>query len=183
MVNIPSSSHTPRNKQIELRNKVGLTELKQHLYVFLKWVRTNRYLDENQVGVWGWSYGGYLTLKILSRNFRRFWKGPKVGVSIAPVIDWGQYDAIYTERYITDEKTCNRTNPEYSKLLNKKFLLIHGKADDNVHIQSSEILADKLASNPNFTSWFLVDDNHSLSLGNNKELLWNKLVDYFSENL
>lgn len=110
----------------------------------VSWLKQQSYVDGSRIGIWGWSYGGYMTAYALthSKNF-------KIGISGAPVTDWRNYDSIYTERYMGLPKN----NPEgYRKSsvieaaanLNGKLLLIHGTMDDNVHIQNSVQFIDAL---------------------------------------
>ncbi|KAF0221669.1 MAG: dipeptidyl-peptidase 4, partial [bacterium] len=103
----------------------------------VSWLKQQPFVDAGRIGLWGWSYGGYMTAYALthSKNF-------KIGISGAPVTDWHNYDSVYTERYMGLPKD----NPEgYRKSsvieaaanLQGKLLLIHGTMDDNVHIQNS----------------------------------------------
>ncbi len=110
-----------------------------------KYLESLSYVNASRIGVWGWSYGGHLTLHLLFREGRIF----KVGVAVAPVTDWRQYDTIYTERYMGTPQE----NPQgyiagspvtYAGQFTGKLLLIHGTGDDNVHFANTTELIDKL---------------------------------------
>lgn len=103
------------------------------------------YVDSSRIGVWGWSYGGHMTLHLLFRAGDVF----KAGVAVAPVTDWRQYDSIYTERYMGTPQE----NPDgyrdaspvtYAGQLKGQLLLIHGTGDDNVHFANTTELIQKL---------------------------------------
>ncbi len=110
----------------------------------LQWLRSKPYVDPERIGIWGWSYGGYLTSYALTHS-----TSFKMGIAGAPVTDWKLYDTIYTERYMG----IPQENPEgYNKssvleaadALSGKLLLIHGTTDDNVHLQNTIQLVDRL---------------------------------------
>lgn len=124
--------------------KLGQYETEDQLKA-IKYMSSMNYVDPNQIFMFGWSYGGYLTLMCMMQD-EQFLKG---GVSVAPVTDWRYYDAIYTERYmrtpIGNPIGYDKGSPV--KLANKlkgNLLLIHGTADDNVHYQNSLELAKNL---------------------------------------
>ncbi|MBI1746424.1 MAG: alpha/beta fold hydrolase [Acidobacteria bacterium] len=96
------------------------------------------YVDASRLGLWGWSYGGYLTLYALTKAPDVF----KCGVAGAPVTDWKFYDTIYTERYMkipreNPEGYKNSSPLEAAAQLKAKLLILHGTADDNVHMQNT----------------------------------------------
>ncbi len=110
----------------------------------LDWLIAKGYADPKRVGIWGWSYGGYQTAFALTHS-ERF----KLGISGAPVTDWRLYDSIYTERYmdlpLANAKGYGRSSVlEAAANLSGKLLLIHGVIDENVHLQNSLNLAEKL---------------------------------------
>lgn len=103
------------------------------------------FVDKDRLGIWGWSFGGYMAAYALTHSSNLF----KCGVSGAPVTDWQLYDSIYTERFM-DTPQQNKQGYEESSVVNKaknlkgKLLLIHGTMDDNVHIQNSVQLIHEL---------------------------------------
>ena len=107
-----------------------------------KWLAGLPYVDEERIGIWGWSYGGYMTCLCLLHIADVF----KAGVAVAPVTDWKLYDSIYTERYMRRPED----NPDgylqaapltHAEQLKGRFLLMHGLDDDNVHFQNAAQLA------------------------------------------
>jgi dipeptidyl-peptidase-4 len=101
------------------------------------WLRSQPYVDESRIGLWGWSYGGYMTSYALTHS-QTF----KIGIAGGTVSDWRNYDSIYTERYMLtpqhNEEGYNKTSPlKAAKDLHGKLLLIHGAIDDNVHLANT----------------------------------------------
>ncbi|OLY83571.1 putative dipeptidyl-aminopeptidase B [Smittium mucronatum] len=126
------------------------------------------YLNADNVGSWGWSYGGFLTLKILETAALSPFK---IGMSVAPVTDWKFYDTVYTERYMSTPEL----NPDgyalsavhnFTQISAANLLLMHGTGDDNVHIQNSFVLLSKLQDNDddNLTVMVYPDSDHSIRL-------------------
>jgi dipeptidyl-peptidase 4 len=110
----------------------------------VEWLKSQPYVDGDRIGLWGWSYGGYLTAYAMTRStlFR-------VGISGAPVTDWRLYDTIYTERYMgrpqaNPEGYRGSSVVESAEGLHGRLLLIHGTMDDNVHLQNTLQLAEAL---------------------------------------
>jgi len=139
------------------------------------------YIDENGIGIWGWSYGGYNVLMSMSRGNGIF----SAGVAIAPVTDWRFYDTIYTERFM---RTPQQNNPGYQNgsalalagQLEGNLLLIHGTADDNVHLQNSiEYARALIEANKHFDMFFFPDKDHSIRGENTRKYLYEKVIDYF----
>lgn len=147
------------------------------------------FVDAERLGIWGWSYGGYLTLLALTYE-----EGPEtfhVGGAVAPVGTWRHYDTIYTERYLSTPQN----NPEgydggspvtyASRLANDQELLIaHGDADDNVHLQNTLTMVDALiAANKQFDLMIYPGRNHGIYGGNTRRHLYTMLTEFFAENL
>lgn len=124
--------------------KMGETELKDQL-LGLAELKKKPFVDGSRVGIWGWSYGGYLTLYAATHAGDQF----KCAVAGAPVVDWKYYDSIYTERYMKMPKE-NAAGYEAAsplaaaKSLGTKLLLLHGTSDDNVHMQNTMAFIDEL---------------------------------------
>ena len=123
---------------------MGRAELEDQL-AGVDYLKSLPYVDPQRLGIWGWSYGGYMTLYVLTHAPAVF----KAGVAGAPVTDWTFYDSIYTERYMGQPKD-NPKGYETSSPLKKagelkaELLLIHGTADDNVHLANTVAFADAL---------------------------------------
>lgn len=142
-------------------------------------------IDGNRMAIMGWSYGGYETLMTMSQKDHPF----KAGVAIAPVTDWRLYDSAYTERYMRRPQVNDRGYESASLLprakdLTGKVLIIHGTADDNVHVQQAWQYIDALvkADKP-FEMQFYPDDNHFLKKGNNAVHMHNRILEFLSRNL
>jgi dipeptidyl-peptidase-4 len=142
------------------------------------------FVDASRIGIWGWSYGGFMSSLCLSKS-NLF----KVGIAVAPVTNWRFYDSVYTERYM---RTPNENPSGYddnspithaSKLRGRLFL-IHGSADDNVHYQNQMEYADKLLiSGKQFDMFTYPNRNHSIYGGPVRHHLYTMMIDYLQKNL
>lgn len=143
------------------------------------------YIDENGIGIWGWSYGGYNVLMSMSRGNGIF----KAGVAIAPVTDYRFYDTIYTERFMRTPQQNNQGYENGSPIalagrLQGNLLLIHGTADDNVHFQNSvEYARALIEAGRHFDMFFFPDKDHSIRGENTRKYLYEKVIDHFKRNL
>ncbi|MDY6122599.1 MAG: S9 family peptidase [Porphyromonas sp.] len=143
------------------------------------------YIDASRMGIWGWSYGGYNALMSLCKGDGLF----KVGIAVAPVTDWRYYDTVYTERYMRTpaENAAGYDDASvlnFAHALKGKLLLIHGSADDNVHLQNSMSLTERLveAGIP-FDQAIYTDKNHSIQGGNTRFHLYSRMANYLFDNL
>jgi dipeptidyl-peptidase 4 len=151
----------------------------------VKYLATLSYVDTSRIGIWGWSYGGYMTVSAMLRGGTYF----KTGVAVAPVTDWRFYDDVYTERFMGLPKD----NPDgykessvltYANQLQGNLLIIHGTTDDNVHWQNSVQLIDALEkSGKQFRTMFYPNKNHSIYGGNTRLHLFEMMTDYILEKL
>ena len=149
------------------------------------WLKTLSYVDGSRIGIWGWSFGGYLSALSMFTSNEVF----KMAISVAPVTNWRYYDNIYTERFMRTPQE----NPDgydlnspttYAKNLKGKYLLIHGTADDNVHFQNAMELVKALNENGvDYDQFFFPNKNHFIMGGNTRTYLYNKLAKYILENL
>jgi dipeptidyl-peptidase-4 len=143
------------------------------------------YVDSTRMGIWGWSYGGFMTLNTLMQTPDVY----RMGMSVAPVTHWKYYDTIYTERYMalpqTNEDGYDRGSPiTYARDLRGRLLLVHGSGDDNVHYQNTEMMVNALVdANRPFTLMVYPNRNHSISGGNTRLHLYSLLTKYVEENL
>ncbi|CEP62045.1 dipeptidyl aminopeptidase LALA0_S04e06502g [Lachancea lanzarotensis] len=144
------------------------------------------FVDADKISLFGWSYGGYLTLKTLERDAGRTFK---YGMSVAPVTDWRLYDSVYTERYMHTPQE-NRKGYEKSKVHNAtalgqatRFLLMHGSGDDNVHFQNSLRFLDilDLAGVENYDMHVFPDSDHSIRYHNANNIVFDKLLNWASQ--
>ncbi|HSU16535.1 S9 family peptidase [Longimicrobium sp.] len=149
-----------------------------------RWLAQQPYVDPQRLGIWGWSYGGYMTAFTLEQPGSPF----KAGISVAPVADWGLYDSIYTERFMRTPQE----NPEgYRRSsavrnaagLRARLLLIHGSGDDNVHFQNSVQLVDALqGAGKQFSFMMYPDRNHAIAGGRTIHL-YTMMTDWITQNL
>jgi dipeptidyl-peptidase-4 len=146
---------------------------------------TKPYVDKNRIGIFGWSYGGYLSLFCMMRGNQLF----KTGVAIAPVTDWRYYDSVYTERFMrtpseNEDGYWNGAPINFADMLEGKLLLVHGLDDDNVHFQNSAELISKLVEeNKQFDLFVYPDQNHHMHGGNALFHMYNKVTDFIFSNL
>ena len=151
-----------------------------------KYLGTLPYVDKNNIGIWGWSFGGYNTIMSMSHNDAVF----KAGVAVAAPTDWRFYDTIYTERYMRTPKENKEGYDEGSAIvnaskLNGKLLLVHGTADDNVHLRNMIRYIHALTqANKKFETALYPDSNHSIYYGaNTRYHLFERIAEFFKENL
>jgi len=143
------------------------------------------YIDASRIGIWGWSYGGYMTSLCLTKAAELF----KMGIAVAPVTNWRYYDTIYTERFLQtpqeNAKGYDDNSPiNYVDKLEGKYLLVHGSADDNVHYQNTMEMVNALVNaNKQFDLFIYPDKNHSIYGGNTRLHLFTKMTNYILENL
>ena len=150
-----------------------------------KWLGAQPWVDASRIGIWGWSYGGYMTAMTSFRGGSLF----RAAISVAPVTDWRLYDNIYTERYMRTpaENKAGYDNGaplKYVSGLTATYLLVHGTGDDNVHPQNSIQLIDKLeAANKQFQLMLYPSRTHSISGGNSRTHLFTLLTNFVEQNL
>jgi len=143
------------------------------------------YVDGNRIGIWGWSYGGFISSSCLLKGGNVF----KMGIAVAPVTNWRYYDNIYTERFMRKPQD----NPEgydqnsplfFADKLVGKLLLVHGTADDNVHVQNTLELSERLVqAGKQFDQMLYTNRNHGIYGGNTRLHLFTLIEDYLKENL
>lgn len=143
----------------------------------------NEWADAEHVAIWGWSFGGYLSAKVVELDAGVF----TLGLITAPVTDWRFYDSMYTERYM---KTYAANAAGYNETAVRKaegfknieggFLVTHGLGDDNVHFQHTAVLADVLmgegVSPDKFDSQFFTDSDHGISYNGDSAFLYKLLT-------
>ena len=150
-----------------------------------KWLGKQSYVDASRIGIFGWSFGGYMASLALTKGADVF----KAGIAVAPVTNWRYYDSVYTERFMRtpqeNPKGYDENSPtEFAKLMKGKFLLIHGTADDNVHFQNSMEFSEALIQNKKqFEFMAYPDKNHGISGGNTRPQLYEKMTNFILENL
>lgn len=157
----------------------------EDLIALAKYLGTQTYVDQNKLGIWGWSFGGYLTALCLTKGSDYY----KLGISVAPVTNWRFYDTIYTERYLglpsENAGGYDFNSPiNYAEELKGKLLLVHGTADDNVHFQNQMAFQKALIkSNKQFDSFNYPDKNHGIYGGITRYHIYQLMTNYILEGL
>jgi len=143
------------------------------------------YIDKERIGIQGWSYGGYMSSLAITKGAETF----KLAVAIAPVTNWRYYDNIYTERYMqTPQENASGYDDNspinHVEKLKGKYLLIHGTADDNVHVQNTyEMTSALVRANKQFDLFVYPDKNHGIYGKNTRYHLYKKITNFILENL
>ncbi len=143
------------------------------------------YVDKSRIGIFGWSYGGFMSSNCLFKGADVF----KMAIAVAPVTNWRFYDSIYTERYMQTPQENPSGYDENSPInhvskLKGNFLLIHGTADDNVHVQNSMQMIEALVqANKQFDWAIYPDKNHGIFGGKTRIQLYNKMTNFIKEKL
>lgn len=163
---------------------LGVKEAKDQVET-AKYLSTLPYIDGNRIGIWGWSFGGYNTLMSMSEGTPIF----KAGVAIAAPTDWRFYDSVYTERFMRTPKE-NMEGYEASSAINRanklhgELLLIHGSADDNVHLRNAAEYSEALVqADKQFDMQVYTNRNHGIFGGNTRHHLLTRVSNFFIENL
>jgi len=143
------------------------------------------YVDAKRIGVQGWSYGGYMSSLCLLKGAEYF----KAAIAVAPVTNWRYYDTIYTERYMQTPQENADGYDDNSPInhvdkLKGKYLLVHGMADDNVHLQNtSDMISALVAADKQFDLFVYPNKNHGIYGGNTRFHLYQKMTNFLLENL
>jgi len=183
------NNHNPQGSHYKfvVRDQLGKYEPLDQIAAAKHWAK-KEYVDTSRIAIWGWSYGGFLTLKTLETDYKD--SIFSYGVSIAPVTQWRLYDSVYTERYMRTPQE----NPEGYKVASihnitnfshvKKFFIGHGSGDDNVHIQNSLKLLDQfnLQGIENYDFMIFPDSDHSISFHGAYNIVYDRILDFFRQS-
>ncbi len=168
-----------------------MTYLQLGNYETMDMIETAKYLgnlphvDKSRIGIFGWSYGGYMSSLAILKGADVF----KSAIAVAPVTNWKWYDSVYTERYMRtlkdNEAGYKANSPVYfADLLKGNYLLLHGTADDNVHFQNSVEMSNALINaNKQFDTYYYPNKNHGISGGNARLHLYSKMTDFIYNKL
>ncbi|MEO8233996.1 MAG: S9 family peptidase [Flavobacterium sp.] len=146
---------------------------------------TYAYVDKSRIGIFGWSYGGFMASNCIFQGADVF----KTAIAVAPVTSWRYYDSVYTERYMqTPQENAsgydNNSPINHVNKLKGNFLLIHGTADDNVHVQNSMKMIEALVqANKQFDWAIYPDKNHGIYGGKTRLQLYTKMTNFIKEKL
>ena len=174
-----------RGKEFEHSTYKELGKLETEDFIdFAEFLRSHNLVDENRIGIQGWSYGGFMTLLSMTKGAEVY----NAGISVAPVTNWRYYDTIYTERFMETPQENpsgydDNSPVNHASKLQGKLLLISGTGDDNVHHQNSLEMVDALvAANKQFEFFSYPDRNHGIYGGNTRIHLYNMMMDFVKEN-
>lgn len=165
-----------------VRDNLGNYEAEDQIRA-AKLYKSKPFVNSDKVSLWGWSYGGYLTLKTLEKDAGENFK---FGISVAPVTDWKLYDSVYIERYMHTPQE-NPEGYEKSKVSDvealgkaRRFLIMHGTGDDNVHFQHTLKLLDRLnlKAIENYDVHVFPDSDHAIKYHNANDMIYNRIVSW-----
>ena len=166
------------------QNELGKYELEDQIAAAKK-LGDLSYIDDSRIGIWGWSYGGFMSSNALFKANEIF----KMAIAVAPVTSWRFYDTIYTERYMTTPQENPSGYDENSPInhvdkLKGDFLLIHGSGDDNVHVQNTMRMVEALIQADKQFEWMIYPDkNHGIYGGNTRLHLYKKMTGFINKTL
>ncbi len=162
---------------------LGSLEL-QDIEEAVSWLKTQPWVDADRIGIWGWSYGGYMTSYAMTHS-----KSFRAGIAGAPVTDWRNYDAIYTERFMNTPQNnqagyVSSSVVEAAANLNGRLLLLHGERDDNVHLSNTLQLAYALQNaNQPFDMMIYPKNRHGITDLKQKAHMYRLMTDFLMEHL
>ena len=166
------------------QNELGKYEVEDQIAA-AKQLAKLPYIDENNIGIWGWSYGGFMSSNALFKGNDTF----SMAIAVAPVTSWRFYDTIYTERYMATPQE-NPTGYDDNSPINHvdklkgDFLLIHGTGDDNVHVQNTMRMVEALIQADKQFEWMIYPDkNHGIYGGNTRLHLYKKMTNFIHNTL
>ena len=166
------------------QNELGKFEIEDQIAA-AKLLGSKSYIDSSRIGIWGWSYGGFMSSNALFKGNDVF----KMAIAVAPVTSWRFYDSIYTERYMTTPQENASGYDDNSPInhvdkLKGDFLLIHGTGDDNVHVQNTMRMVEALVqANKQFEWMIYPDKNHGIYGGNTRLHLYAKMTNFINRTL
>ncbi len=151
-----------------------------------KKIAKRSYIDEDNIGIWGWSYGGHMSTNSILKGSDIF----TTAIAVAPVTSWRFYDTVYTERFLRtpqeNQAGYDENSPvNYADKLKGNYLLVHGTGDDNVHVQNSYRMINALIeANKQFDMFIVPDRAHAIKKGKNVRLnLYTKMTNFVEEHL
>ena len=166
------------------QNELGKYEV-EDIIEAAKQLSERDYIDEERTGIWGWSYGGFMSSNALLKGNDVY----EMAIAVAPVTSWRFYDTVYTERYMTTPQENASGYDENSPInhvekLEGDYLLVHGTGDDNVHVQNTMRMIDALVQANKQFDWAIYPDrNHGIYGGNTRLHLYTMMTNFIEENL
>ncbi len=168
-----------------------MTYMQLGKYETIDQIETARYMgslpfvDATRIGIWGWSFGGYISSSCMVKGNGIF----KAGIAVAPVTNWRYYDNIYTERFMRTPQEnpdgYDQNSPlNFAADLKGNFLICHGTADDNVHVQNTMEFTERLVqANKQFEEQLYTNRNHGIRGGNTTYHLYTRMINFILEKL
>ena len=150
-----------------------------------KYLASQTFVDPARLGIWGWSYGGFMSTLCITKGADIF----SMAIAVAPVTNWRYYDNIYTERFMRKPQDNPAGYDENSPInhvgkLKGKYLIIHGTGDDNVHVQNTMDLISALnKANKQYSMFLYPNKNHGIYGGSTRLHLYTMMTDFILENL
>ncbi len=150
-----------------------------------KYLQSLDYVKSDKIGLWGWSYGGFETLLCLTKGADTY----AAGIAVAPVTNWRYYDTVYTERFMRTPQENDGGYDDNSPInfvskLEDPLLIVHGTADDNVHLQNTKEFVEALVqAGKQFQMHEYTNRNHGIYGGNTRHHLYTMMLDFWKENL
>ncbi len=167
------------------QKELGKYEVEDQIAV-AKFLAKEPYINSDKIGIWGWSYGGFMSTNCLLKGNDIF----AMAIAVAPVTSWRFYDTVYTERYMTtpyeNASGYDENSPlNHAEKLKGNYLIIHGSGDDNVHQQNTMRMVNALVeANKPFEMFIYPDRTHGIYKGRNTRLhLYTKMTDFVLKNL
>lgn len=174
-----------RNFKKLTQNELGKYELEDQISA-AKLFGDKEFIDAGRIGIWGWSYGGFMASNAMFQANDVF----KAAIAVAPVTSWRFYDTVYTERYMTTPQENasgyddNSPISHVDKFDKGNYLLVHGSADDNVHVQNTMQLIEALVqANKQFDWRIYPDKNHGIYGGDTRLHLYTLMTNFIKQNL
>lgn len=174
-----------RNFEKQVYKKLGQYEVEDQIDAAKYLIDNYDFMDASRVGIWGWSYGGYMSSLVLPQGNEVF----STAIAVAPVTSWRFYDTIYTERFMQTPQM----NPEgyekgspltYAGQIEGNYLLVHGTGDDNVHFQNAvEMVKRLIEEDVSFETMYYPNRNHGIYGGNTRKHLYEMMNRFIIENL
>lgn len=149
------------------------------------YLRELDYVDDDAIGIFGWSYGGYISTLALLKGSDVF----ASAIAVAPVTNWKWYDTIYTERYMRTKRENNegyRANSpvHFAHLLEGEYMIVHGLSDDNVHFQhTAEMVRALNLENKDYELYIYPNNNHSIVFRNARYHLYTQMTNFLNRSL
>ena len=166
------------------QNELGKYEVEDQIQA-AKQLGQKSFIDADNIGIWGWSYGGFMSSNAILKGNDVF----KMAIAVAPVTSWRFYDTIYTERYMTTPEENPTGYDENSPInhvdkLKGQYMIIHGTADDNVHLQNTMRMVEALVQADKDFEWMIYPDkNHGIRGGNTRKHLFRKMTNFVNNTI